>query len=67
MSGQAGCSAQDNPPPAGTSCKAGAVFSTGTTAVHWACINPFDEEGAHIDIYGAEDVPSGTICWSVRR
>ena len=67
MSGQAGCTHQDITPPPGTPCKAGAEFGTGDSAVHWACVNPFDQEGRHIDIYGTEDIPSGTICSTVRR
>ena len=46
---------------------AGAEFGMAATAVHWACINPYDQEGSHIDIYGDEDIPSGTICSTVRR
>ena len=66
-SGQAGCTARDNPAPSGTSCRAGAEFGMAATAVHWACINPYDQEGSHIDIYGDEDIPSGTICLTVQR
>ena len=66
-SGQVGCTAKDNPGPAGASCKADAAFGSAPGTVHWICINPYDETGAHIDIYGPEDAPSGTICMTVHR
>ena len=65
-SGQAGCITEDNPGPVGTSCKGGATFGTDPGVVHWICINTFDEAGATIDIYGDEDIPSGTICLTGR-
>jgi len=67
QSGQAGCTTDDNPGPEGATCKSDVDFIEETGAVHWKCINPFDEEGTHIDIYGHDPVPSGTICWTVRR
>jgi len=67
MSGQAGCTHQDITPPPGAPCQAGAEFGTGDSAVHWACVNPFDQEGRHVDIYGTEEIPSGTICSTVHR
>ena len=67
MSGQAGCTHQDITPPPGAPCQAGAEFGTGHSAVHWACVNPFDQEGRHVDIYGTEEIPSGTICSTVHR
>ena len=67
QSGQAGCPTEGNTEPGGISCKSGAVWGEDTHAVHWDCINTFDQEGTHIDIYGHEDIPSGTVCFTVSR
>ena len=67
QAGQAGCADREGETPGGTACQAGAEFSLDRQAVHWDCVDPWDEAGAHIDIYGTEDIPSGTICVTVHR
>jgi len=65
-SGQAGCTGGELG-PGGNSCKGGATFGTGTGTVHWVCVNPYGQGPSHIDIYGGEEIPSGTICLTVHR
>ena len=64
LSGQAGC---DRAVPGGATCQGGALYSEDRHAVHWSCTDTWDIQGRRIDIYGVQDIPSGTVCMTTHR
>lgn len=64
VSGQTGCNGGDSPIPKDATCAAGVAFVA--ESVHWLCTHPTDYS-IHINIYGGDEVPSGTSCITAHK
>ena len=48
-------------------CVGEAEFNEEEDAVHWSCTDPLSLTDEHIDVYGNQSLPSGTVCMTVKR